>query len=126
MKLVLGIATHILLGESVIMIRMATRLLILCAAVQIFLCGQSPPGAAVTGTVLDPHQAAVLGAKVTLKRADGAEQSAAADSTGTFRFAGVAPGTYEVRVEQEGFKPSVLRVRVGNQTLPIQNGVLAL
>jgi carboxypeptidase family protein len=108
------------------MIRVATRLLILCAAVQMLLCGQNPPGAAVTGTVLDPHQAAVLGAKVTLKRADGAEQSAAADSTGTFRFEGVAPGNYEVRVEQEGFKPLVLRVRVGNQALRIQNIVLAL
>src|SRR5207244_8799589 len=45
---------------------------------------------------------------------------------GTFRFEGVPPGNYEVRVEQQGFKPSVSRVRVGNQSPRPLSVVLAL
>src|SRR5712691_10518410 len=109
------------------MARVLTQLLLSSTFVAAVLSAQAPAGVAVTGTVLDPHQAGVLGAKVTLKRADGGEvQSTSADSTGTFRFEGVPPGNYEVRVEQEGFKPSVLRVRVGNQALRPQTVALAL
>lgn len=81
------------------------------------LSAQDPSRLAVSGTVLDPHQSAVLGATITLKRLDGAEvQTTTAGSSGEFRFQGVSPGNYEVRIEQEGFKPSVSRVRVGNQS----------
>ena len=91
------------------------RLWILCAAGAISLSAQSG-GVSITGTVVDPHQAGVLGAKVTLQRVDGPEvQSASADSIGAFRFEGVPTGNYEVRVQQEGFKPSVSRVRIGNR-----------
>jgi Carboxypeptidase regulatory-like domain/TonB dependent receptor len=91
------------------------------------LGAQSPSGVAVTGTVLDPHQAGVLGAKVTLKVADGAEvQSTSADSLGAFRFADVPPGNYDVQIEQQGFKPSVSRMRVGTQALRPLRVVLAL
>ena len=91
------------------------------------LGAQSPSGIAVTGTVLDPHQAGVLGAKVTLKVGDGAEvQSTSADSLGAFRFADVPPGNYDVQIEQQGFKPSVSRVRVGTQALRPLRVVLAL
>jgi len=91
------------------------------------LGAQNPAGVAVTGTVLDPHQAGVLGAKVTLKVADGAEvQSTSADSLGAFRFADVPPGNYDVQIEQQGFKPSVSRVRVGTQALRPLRVVLAL
>ena len=66
---------------------------------------------------MDPHQAGVLGATVILKRADGTQvQSTTADSKGVFRFEGVQPGNYDVQIEQPGFKPSVSRVRVGNQS----------
>src|ERR1700692_1529226 len=79
--------------------------------------GAQNAGVVVTGTVVDPHQAAVLGAKVTLKRADDASelQSMSADSSGVFRFDGVAPGNYEVQIEQPGFKVALIRLRVGNQ-----------
>ena len=67
-------------------------------------------------TVTDPHQAGVLGAKVTLTRSDGTEvQTTSADSKGAFRFEGVPSGNYDVQIEHPGFKPSVSRVRVGNQ-----------
>ena len=99
------------------MARALIQLFLMSTFVPTILSAQAPSGFAVTGTVLDPHQATVLGAKVTLKRADGAEvQSTSADSKGAFRFEGVPPGNYEVRIEQEGFRPAIARVRVGNQT----------
>jgi len=72
-----------------------------------------PSGVPVTGTVIDPHKAGVLGAKVTLSKAGGPETvSTTADENGTFRFDAVAPGNYGVRIEREGFKVAVARVRV--------------
>ena len=98
------------------MVRTAIRLLFLSALLAITLGAQDPAGVGISGTVLDPHQAGVLGAKVTLKLPDGTEvQSAAADSKGAFRFEGVRPGNYDVSIEQPGFKPPLIRVRVGNQ-----------
>jgi hypothetical protein len=88
---------------------------------------QSPSGFSIAGTVLDPHQAGVFHAKVTLKRADGSDvQITSADSTGAFRFERVPPGNYEVRIEREGFKSSVSRVRVGNQAPRALNIMLSL
>src|SRR5258708_32532353 len=96
--------------------RPLTWLLFLSLLVPTVLSGQEPSGFPIAGTVVDPHQAGVLGAKVTLNRSDGAEvQSTSADSRGEFRFATVPPGNYDVRIEQPGFKPSVSRVRVGSQ-----------
>jgi len=78
------------------------------------LLAQNSSGVLVTGTVIDPHRAGVLGAKVTLARVGGSEvQTATADESGAFRFEGVAPGTYELRIEREGFKTAVTRERVG-------------
>jgi hypothetical protein len=91
------------------------------------LSAQDASGVAVTGTALDPHQAGVFGAKVTLRLADGTQvQSTSADSLGAFRFEGVPPGNYDVQIEQQGFKPSVSRVRVANQALRPLRVVLAL
>src|ERR1051325_3361026 len=88
---------------------------------------QSPSGFSIAGTVLDPHQAGHVDTKVTLKRADGSDvQITSADSTGAFRFERVPPGNYEVRIEREGFKSSVSRVRVGNQAPRALNIMLSL
>jgi hypothetical protein len=107
--------------------RSLIHLLLLSTFVAAGLSAQNPSGVAVTGTVLDPHQAGVFGAKVTLKPTDGTEvQSASADSVGTFRFEGVPPGNYDVQIEQQGFKPSVSRVRVGTQAPRPLRVVLAL
>src|SRR5579864_797172 len=109
------------------MARGLTYFFLVSAFVPIILSAQDASGVSVTGTVLDPRQAGVFGAKVTLKLADGTEvQSATADSVGAFRFEGVPPGNYDVQIEQQGFKPSVSRVRVGNQSPRPLRVVLAL
>ena len=98
------------------MIRPLTCLLFLSALVPAVLSAQDSSSFPVTGTVVDPHQAGVLGATVILRRADGTQvQSTTADSKGMFRFEGVQPGNYDVQIEQPGFKTSVSRVRIGNQ-----------
>jgi Carboxypeptidase regulatory-like domain len=99
------------------MTRTLIALLLAGSCVPAILSAQDLTGYLLTGTVTDPHQAGVLGAKVTLSRTDGTEvQSTSADSKGAFRFEGVPSGNYDVQIEHPGFKPSVSRVRVGNQS----------
>jgi hypothetical protein len=75
---------------------------------------QSPPTFSITGTVQDPSTAGIPGAAVVLRKAgETVDRVATSDGTGTFRFENITPGNYEVDVRQEGFKPSVTRVRVG-------------
>src|SRR5215469_7686326 len=59
----------------------------------------------IIGRVVDPANAVLAAAPVTLTNQDlGSVRSAATDSTGTFRFADVAPGTYTIAVQASGFK----------------------
>ncbi len=68
----------------------------------------------VSGVVLDPSNAAIAGAKVTLHGGDlENEPSTTTDPAGHFQFSGVSPGSYEVEVQQEGFKILKSRVKVG-------------
>ena len=83
------------------------------AVVPLPLLAQDSSGVLLTGTVLDPHRAGVFGSKVTLTKVNGNAQSATADVNGGFRFEGVASGTYELRIEREGFKTALIPVRVG-------------
>ena len=78
--------------------------------------GQATPGQAlpeqpaqqllgsVSGTVVDPSGAAVVGAKVTLSRAgQSANQEAVSDSDGQFSIANVAAGAFQLTITAEGF-----------------------
>src|SRR5215475_5220635 len=59
----------------------------------------------IIGRVVDPANAVLAAAPVTLTNQDlGSVRSATTDSTGTFRFADVAPGTYTIAVQATGFK----------------------
>jgi hypothetical protein len=78
--------------------------------------GPTTPAAVfgVSGVVLDPSNAAIAGAKVTLHGGSlENEPSTATDLAGHFQFAGVTPGSYEVEVQREGFKILRSRVKVG-------------
>ncbi len=60
----------------------------------------------LTGRVLDPTRAIIPGAKVQLKRADGAAVSTTTtDSGGHFQLAQPAPGDYHLTVNLPGFTP---------------------
>lgn len=59
----------------------------------------------IVGTVVDPADAVVANAPVTLTSTEtGAVRTATTDSIGTYRFTNVNPGTYSVGVKATGFK----------------------
>ena len=74
-------------------------------------------GTSITGVVLDPADAGVAGAKITLRQSGAASTTTSAGPTGAFRLEGIPPGSYEITVEHEGFKPAALKVRAGSRTL---------
>ncbi|HXE64777.1 MAG TPA: carboxypeptidase regulatory-like domain-containing protein [Bryobacteraceae bacterium] len=80
--------------------RTAIALALGCAS----LFGQTITSSLI-GTVVDPADAAVANAPVTLTNTQtNATRSASTDSSGTYRFLSLDPGTYTVTVKAPGFK----------------------
>ena len=64
--------------------------------------------AEIAGLVTDPTGAAVSGASVTVtNKATGATRRVTTNSEGLYSFPSLPPGTYELKVEQTGFKISL-------------------
>jgi hypothetical protein len=85
--------------KSHIYARLTLGLLLSCGAML------AQVASSVVGTVVDPANAVVADAPVTLTSVGtGAERSATTDSLGTYRFTNVTPGTYNVTVKATGFK----------------------
>src|ERR1700745_1257045 len=62
----------------------------------------------VSGTVVDPSGAAVVGATITLSRpATGFAQAVTSDEFGGYIFPVVQPGTYLLKVEANGFRAAL-------------------
>jgi len=66
----------------------------------------------VSGTVVDPSNAILYGASVTLTSGKQDVLRATTDAKGEFRFDFVVPGRYEVRAEYPGFKAGMVRITV--------------
>src|SRR5438876_8017335 len=65
--------------------------------------------ASITGTVSDPSGAAVVGAAVTAKSVErGIIYTAATNDSGIYRIAQLPVGSYELRVEKQGFQSAVI------------------
>ncbi|HEY5054546.1 MAG TPA: carboxypeptidase-like regulatory domain-containing protein, partial [Acidobacteriaceae bacterium] len=60
-------------------------------------------GASVHGTVVDPDEALIPGATVSIASANGKAQSTVSKSDGTYTFRGLAPGSYTVTAQAPGF-----------------------
>src|SRR5205807_333612 len=71
----------------------------------------------VTGVVLDPTDATIAGAKVTLQSKGNEDRSTVTDAIGVFRFDGVSSGSYELQVQHEGFKPAKSRLKLATRPL---------
>lgn len=87
------------------------------------LAGTSSPSfaqqtAAIGGLVSDPTAAAVAGAKVELVSGLAAPRSVATDSEGRYRFEGLPPGEYTVRVTAPGFELVERQVKVASSEEP--------
>jgi hypothetical protein len=78
----------------------------------------SDSSVAITGIVLDPSGAAIAGAQVTLKIADGASIQSTTNNAGIFNFEKVAPGTYSLNVQATGFEGKKQIVAVGKKQSP--------
>src|SRR5579863_4460705 len=82
-----------------------------CVAVALFLTATLLPAqttvstGSIVGTVTDPQDAVVAGAKVTItEKATGHVVTSSTTSSGTYTSGALIPGVYVVRVEATGFK----------------------
>jgi len=58
----------------------------------------------ISGTIIDPNQAVIPNAKVTVSSsATGLQRTATSNDSGQYRFGALDPGTYDVKVEAPGF-----------------------
>lgn len=68
----------------------------------------------ITGEVLDATGAVIPAAIVIVRHeSSGIERKTQTDERGAFRFADLAPGDYEVRIESPGFAAAVQRLSLG-------------
>jgi Ca-activated chloride channel family protein len=72
------------------------------------------PGVTIEGSVVDAGLAPIANAVITLERQGRAVATATCDPEGRFRFAGVAPARYTVRVTHPSFPAVVREMRVTN------------
>src|SRR5262249_48781475 len=79
---------------------------ILCVLTLLAVCLPAQTvSSSLQGTVVDPANAVVPNAPITLTdTSTGAIRSAVTDATGLFRFLNLAPGTYSLTVKATGFK----------------------
>jgi hypothetical protein len=76
--------------------------------------GQST-GGRIRGTVVDPSGGAVVAAKVLLtNEANGTQREAQSGATGEYNFLEIPVGTYQIQVDQQGFKKYVRKGVVVN------------
>jgi hypothetical protein len=65
--------------------------------------------ASITGTVTDPSGGAISGATVSAKDTSrGTVTTATTNEAGIYRIAQIPPGSYELRVEMQGFQTSII------------------
>ncbi len=91
--------------------RLAPALLTLLIAVASVI-GQTETGQ-IVGKVIDPNNALVPGASVSVKSVEtGREVKATSNDQGTYTVTALRPGLYDVTVQSGSFKPSTQRVQL--------------
>jgi outer membrane receptor protein involved in Fe transport len=100
--------------QSNFLMMMIASVFSLALAVHAF--GQQAATATIEGIVTDPNNAAVPGAKVTVKNNDtGFTRDGVADATGLYRIATLPPGVYQIVVSANGFAEN----KIGLATLTV-------
>src|SRR6185369_8285262 len=85
-------------------------------ALAIHAFGQQAATATMEGIVTDPNNAAVPGAKVTVKSTDtGLTREGLTDASGLYRIATLPPGAYQISVSANGFAEN----KIGLATLTV-------
>lgn len=95
------------------------------------LCAQQPGTATLSGRIMDANGAVIVGAKVAITlKATNSRRETKTNDEGLFVVTSLAPGEYDIRVQEPGFKTTVLTavpVRVGqneNVTVTLEVGEL--
>ena len=92
-------------NRPILFVLTALALLLVCALPAM----AQRTSATLRGTVTDPDGASVNGAEVTIVRIEtGLVRTATTNAAGDYAFSDVPPGTYQVVVEKDGFKASVI------------------
>lgn len=87
------------------MIRALSTLALVLATSTVFLNAQSVSGR-ISGTIVDPQNAAIVGAEVILvSEGTGERQTRLSNEAGVFLFPSLPPGSYTIRASQAGFVP---------------------
>ena len=87
------------------LLRQAALSLLFASFATVQLFAQMTVTGAITGTVTDPSGQVIPGAKVTLTSSVTSDsRSATANEVGAFTLNAIQPDTYNLRVEQKGFK----------------------
>ena len=64
----------------------------------------------ISGAVIDPNQAVVPNAKVTVSNpGTGLQRQTVSSEAGQYRFGALDPGTYEIRAEAPGFAVATMK-----------------
>src|SRR5579885_3472937 len=104
-------------------------LLLLATAALVPFAGAQSTGGRIRGTVTDPSGGSVAGVKVVItNQGNGLQRDTVTDANGEYVFLEVPVGTYDVQVEQQGFKKYVHKGlivnlnQVVNADIPLQLG----
>src|SRR5438876_9940837 len=82
----------------------------LIVAVSAIGFGQVSSTAPISGSVVDPNGAVIVGATVSVKNpTTGVEFTAITSDKGTFTIPGVESGVYTIRITAAGFKAAVVK-----------------
>jgi len=89
------------------------RVFVTAALIVTLVLGVQAAGVVVQGRIIDPAGAAIPGATVELVSAGKPTLSTVSGADGTFRFADIAAGSYELRATLSGFRQSRVTITVG-------------
>src|SRR4051794_26907477 len=94
----------------------ARRALVVAVLLSLMSITGRAAGVLVLGVVVDPVLQALPGAAVELvSNGTIVVAKTIAGTDGSFRFADVSPGAYELRVRLSGFRESIARITVGTE-----------
>lgn len=94
----------VFLAARALLLKPALCMILILALAFAHATGQSPGLGLVQGTVKDASGSTVAGAVVTLETASSTGQrTAITDESGSFRFANVTPGNYNITIDALGF-----------------------
>src|SRR3989441_12285527 len=87
--------------------------ILICFVFGLTALAQTGINATLSGTVSDPTGALIPGVEVTAKNtATGVASTSITNESGTYRFASLQPGAYEVRSTLAGFQAQTFRLNL--------------